>query len=52
MTIFGVPGQPLKLVAKIYAITPKNFVILAKILEAKFGCGFAASGIIQAKKII
>jgi hypothetical protein len=29
-------------VAEVYAITPKNFVILAKILEAKFGCGFAA----------
>jgi hypothetical protein len=26
----------------LYAITPKNFVILAKILEANFGCGFAA----------
>jgi hypothetical protein len=36
-------------VEKIYAITTKNFVILAKILEAKFGCGFAALGIIQAK---
>jgi hypothetical protein len=29
-------------VDKIYDITPKNFVILAKILEANFGCGFAA----------
>jgi hypothetical protein len=38
-------------VAKVYAITPKNFVILVKILEAKFGCGFAALGIIQIKYI-
>jgi hypothetical protein len=36
-------------VAKVYVIIPKNFVILAKILEANFGCGLAALGIIQAK---
>lgn len=32
---------------RLYAITPKKFAILAKILEANFGCGFAALGIIQ-----
>ncbi|MCI0512302.1 hypothetical protein L0128_03735 [candidate division KSB1 bacterium] len=38
--------------AKIYAITPKNFVILAKILKANFGGGFAALEIIRAKNSI
>jgi hypothetical protein len=33
-----------------YAISLKNFVILAKIWSAIFGCGLAALGIIQVKR--
>lgn len=35
-----------------YAITLKKFVILAKILAVKFGCGFTASGILQVRSIL
>jgi hypothetical protein len=37
---FSVDFNPL-----FYFITPKNFVLLAKIWSAKFGCGLAALGI-------
>ncbi|MBN2089539.1 hypothetical protein JW964_07990 [candidate division KSB1 bacterium] len=35
-----------------YAIPPKSFAILAKILESNFGCDLAALGIIQAKECL